>query len=486
MQEHTWPFSIIHHGATAGVTGSCHEFRMGTAGVLIDCGLFQGAEVSGGDTGATAIDFPIDHIEALILTHCHLDHVGRLPHLLAAGYDGPIYCSAATAALLPLLLEDALAIGFTRDRSLINRVVDLVRSRTTPVEYGVWRTPSGTLPQLQFKLEPAGHILGSAYIQLRLGRGKARTDVLFSGDLGAPHTPLLPAPKSPYGSDLLVLESTYGDRLHEGRRQRRDRLKTIIEHCLADRGVVLIPAFSIGRTQELLYELEQIIHQHGDSFAAPSKRWRDLEVVVDSPLAARFTTQYRQLRRHWDLEAKRRVRGGRHPLAFEQVTTIDDHATHLATVEYLRKTGRPTIVVAGSGMCNGGRIVNYLKALLPDPRTDVVFVGYQAEGTPGRIIQRYGPTQGYVELEGRRYTINAGVHTITGYSAHADQRDLLNFIARMRRRPREIRLVHGDDAAKRALGRRIAELFPAIRVTIPSSTRSNQTHVLRQQKNGTG
>ena len=179
--------------------------------------------------------------------------------------------------------------------------------------------------------------------------------------------------------------------------------------------------------------------------------WDDLDILIDSPLAADFTQGYLRLREHWDREAKRRLSAGRHPLAFDQLTTIDSHATHLQTVDYLAKTARPAIVIAASGMCSGGRIVNYLKAMLGDARHDLLFVGYQAAGTPGRIIQKYGPSGGYVELDGKRYDIRAGVHTISGYSAHADQQDLINFIERMRRKPQQVRLVHGDEVAKQTL-----------------------------------
>ncbi|MDD2321000.1 MAG: MBL fold metallo-hydrolase RNA specificity domain-containing protein, partial [Geobacteraceae bacterium] len=185
--------------------------------------------------------------------------------------------------------------------------------------------------------------------------------------------------------------------------------------------------------------------------AACGLPWDELEIIVDSPLASRFTEAYQQLLPFWDAEARGRVRAGRHPLDFEQITTIDSHADHENAVAYLQKTARPCVVIAAGGMCNGGRIVNYLKALLGDPRTDVLLVGYQAAGTPGRDIQLYGPRGGYVVLDGRRYPIRARVHTISGYSAHADQQNLVNFVRRMRSWPGEIRLVHGDEEAKKAL-----------------------------------
>ncbi|GAB6039800.1 MBL fold metallo-hydrolase [Endothiovibrio diazotrophicus] len=464
-------FEILHHGATRGVTGSCHELVVSDdESVLVDCGLFQGDERGdgGGSAAGPEIDFDLRRVRALVVTHCHLDHCGRLPYLLAAGFDGPIYCSEPTALLLPEMLEDALKIGFTRDRRLIERVLELIRSRLRPLPYGRRTSIGKTAAALELTLQPAGHILGSAYLRFRLRDAGGRPwNVLFSGDLGAPYTPLLPAPRVPYGCDQLVLESTYGDRLHEGRKARRERLRSVVERSLRDRGTILIPAFSIGRTQELLYELEQLIHRHRDRRLADGMVWDDLEVVVDSPLAARFTAGYRALAEYWDREAKRRRAAGRHPLAFEQVTVIDDHADHLRTVEYLRRRARPCVVIAGGGMCSGGRIVNYLKALLGDSRTDVLFVGYQAAGTPGRTIQRYGPRHGWVELDGERYDIAAGVHTLSGYSAHADRDDLIRFVRRMRRKPREIRLVHGDDEAKRALAGALRPHCPGAEIVVP-------------------
>jgi metallo-beta-lactamase family protein len=290
---------------------------------------------------------------------------------------------------------------------------------------------------------------------------------VFSGDLGGPHTPLLPTPRPPAGADLLVLESTYGDRLHEARKERRDRLRALVEKCLANGGAILIPAFSIGRTQELLYELEDIIHRDRGRLATRGLPWEQLDIVVDSPLAARFTRAYSRLRLWWDAEAKQTLREGRHPLSFEQMVTVDSHDDHVKVVRHLQETARPAIVIAGSGMCAGGRIVDYLKALLGDPRTDVVFVGYQAEGTPGRAIQEHGPSGGWVELDGERHAIRAAVHTLPGYSAHADQAALTTFVRRMKRKPREVRLVHGSDPAKWALKQALEPVCPGARVWIP-------------------
>jgi metallo-beta-lactamase family protein len=465
-------FQLTHHGAVQGVTGSCHQLTLGDGrSVLIDCGLFQGDDVSPGGArfDQLSIDFDISQLQALILTHVHLDHVGRIPYLLAAGFKGPIICSIPSARLLPLVLEDALKMGLTRDSGLIARFIRQIRGQLHPLPYARWYKPIGGNPSLGVRLRPAGHILGSAYVQLSLQQGAAKRRIIFSGDLGAPYSPLLPAPQSPYSCDLLILESTYGDKKHAGRKDRADHLQQVLERALANRGTLLIPAFSIGRTQELLYELEQLIHRNHGKLAARGLIWDDLEIIVDSPLAARFTQSYRQLRGYWDKEARRRLRQGRHPLNFEQLITIEDHKTHMQTVSYLARTRRPAVVIAASGMCAGGRVVNYLKAMLEDARHDILFVGYQANGTPGRTIQQYGPRGGYVDLDGQRLNIRAGIHTISGYSAHAGQDDLLRFVRRMRRPPAEIRLVHGDEQAKKRLRQLLQGQFPQIAVSIPEN-----------------
>ena len=441
---------LLHHGGAGGVTGSCHRLQIAAdRALLVDCGLFQGQDADPVDAfEQLQVRFPVEDVLALVVTHVHIDHIGRLPYLLAAGWRGPILCSVPSARLLPLVIEDALKIGFTRDRALIERFLGEVESRLNPLPYRSWHTlVDDARHRVRVRLKRAGHILGSAYVEVDVReRESGRSErVLFSGDLGAPYAPLLPAPKPPWGCDTLVLESTYGDREHEDRRQRRGRLKAAIDRALANGGSVVIPAFSIGRTQELLYELETLIH------AAGSRRWRELEIIVDSPLAARFTEVYRELKPWWDAEAQGRLRAGRHPLSFDNLYTVNSHEEHERTLTYLADTGRPAVVIAASGMVSGGRVVNYLKRMLGDSRHCVLFIGYQGSGTPGRDIQRFGPRGGWVELEGERIDIRARVETVSGYSAHADRRNLLDFVRRMRHPPRHIRLVHGEAEAQRAL-----------------------------------
>ena len=484
---------IEHHGAKEGVTGSCHQLRMnaGTS-LLIDCGLFQGNDASipdGPGADRLSIEFPLDTIKALVATHVHIDHVGRIPYLLAAGFDGPILCSEPSAKLLPIVLEDAFKLGFSRDRAKIEQYIQLVEQRIIALPYKQWFTLTDTDELLaRIRLQRAGHILGSAYVEIDLAypqTGESKR-VVFSGDLGAPHAPFLMPPESPERADILVLESTYGDRLHEDRSNRRHRLEAVIEKALQDQGTVIIPAFSIGRTQELLYELEEIIHTKLNDASAPvgasslankspmaipgETNWPELPIILDSPLASRFTEAYRSLKSFWNEEARERIQSGRRPLAFEQLITIDSHGDHQRTVNHLSQTARPAIVIAGGGMCSGGRIVNYLKAMLGDKRHNVLFVGYQAKGTPGHEIQTYGPKGGYVGLDGERIDIRAGITSIGGYSAHADQKGLIEFVTGMQQWPTEIRVVHGEQKAKQALGAQLHASYrlqsrPGVRIT---------------------
>ncbi|HNV90902.1 MAG TPA: MBL fold metallo-hydrolase [Thauera aminoaromatica] len=456
--------TILHHGARDGVTGSCHQlFVEGRNSLLVDCGLFQGAETAPDGRSAAdrlEIDFPLEGVGALVLTHVHIDHCGRLPWLLAAGFKGPILCSEPSARLLPTVLADAFAVGVSRDRALIERYLGKVEARIRALPYGKWhlvyRSPDASC---RIRLQRAGHILGSAYVECELS-GAAWPQplrVVFSGDLGAPHAPLLPAPRPPWRADVLVLETTYGDRVHENRRDRRARLQAVVEHALEDGGTVIVPAFSIGRTQELLYEFEDILHRQRMRPGPHAAAWGGLRIFLDSPLAQRFTALYRELQPFWDAEARARVRAGRQPLSYDQLVAIDSHEDHLANVRRLARSREPAVVIAASGMCAGGRVVNYLREMLGDPRHDVLFVGYQARGTPGHAIQAYGPRGGYVELDGERVDIRAGIHTLSGYSAHADRDDLTRFVTRMRHLPGEVRLVHGEDGVRAEFARHLQE-----------------------------
>ncbi|WP_153555373.1 MBL fold metallo-hydrolase RNA specificity domain-containing protein [Roseimaritima sediminicola] len=435
---------LIHHGAHRGVTGSCHQLKMQNGNsYLVDCGMFQGDDAK--EHPNPEIKFPLKGIAALLLTHVHIDHCGRIPYLLSAGFDKSIYCSHPTAKLLPLVMEDAIRIGFTRNRRMIERFLKTVGKQLRPLDYHRWHAIEGGA---RIRLRPAGHVLGSTVFEVETPDGAT---AVFSGDIGSQNAPLLNAVTSPPKADLLVLESTYGDRLHDNAENRQQQLEDILRHTLKDKGVTIIPAFSLGRTQALLFEMnnifERIEQQSGHSLM------KAVDVIVDSPLASRFTEIYKDLQAYWGEEAQAVLRTDDQPLVFNNLTTVGDHSEHMDTLGYLAEHRLPAVVIAGSGMCTGGRVVNYLKRFLSDPTADVVFVGYQAHGTPGRTIQQQ---RDWVRLDGRKFDIQAKVHQLSGYSAHGDQADLIRFVEGFQSRPQHIRLVHGEYHAKKVLNEELS------------------------------
>ncbi|MFJ4055414.1 MBL fold metallo-hydrolase RNA specificity domain-containing protein [Pseudomonas sp. NPDC089743] len=469
--------TLTHRGGTRGVTGSCHQLHIDpTTSLLVDCGLEQGADAAPGAASA-ALGFDIQGIQALVITHVHLDHVGRIPALLAAGFRGPILCSEPSAKLLPLVLEDAYRLAISSEPAQVARYLELIDGLVVSIPFGQWHCVVNK-PGLscQVRLQRAGHLLGSAYVECDIDVAEQNHRIVFSGDLGPEGNPLLRPLQPPERADLLVLESTYGDRLHPDRSMRQHQLEQVIDRALQDRGTILIPAFSLGRTQELLYEIEAILHRKallGDPAVVPGDdtfAWSQLPIILDSPLAQRITTVYRQLHDYWNDEAKALMSEGRDPLGFNQLVCVDTHARHQQVVNYLKSTGRPAIVIAGNGMCSGGRIVNYLKAMLGDPRHEVMFVGYQARGTPGAAIQRKAGTKGtvQVDLDGVGYEVRAKVATLGGYSGHADQAGLVRFA--MACAARRVVLVHGETRAKQVLAQvlrdRLAEGGNEVSVTV--------------------
>ncbi|MGR5177866.1 MBL fold metallo-hydrolase [Vibrio mediterranei] len=438
--------AVFHHGGKRTVTGSCHELRIGDESILIDCGLHQGSDARQRDV---ALPFDLQRIQGIVLTHAHIDHIGRIPWLMAAGYRGPIYCTPATAYLVPLMLFDALKLQSGLRSAQIETWIELVSQYLRPIAYGTW-VPIKSCRNDYFsyvRLNPAGHILGSAYAEFKLPNHEI---VVFSGDLGPSHTPLLPDPASPQRADYLFLESTYGDKQHESIAQRSERLLTIINRSLKDGGAIIVPAFSVGRTQELLFDIESLLHQQ--------KLTSRLPIIIDSPMAAKVTKAYRHYRKLWAQDAQQKLRGGRKPLNFSQCIVVESHREHCRVVNRLASTGEAAIVVSASGMCQGGRVMDYLQALLPDKRTDILFCGYQAEGTLGRDIQQ---GQDVVWMDGKTIKINASVHSLSGYSAHADQRDLIKFVEGCQTPLKQLHLIHGEDNARQELAARFKVLYPS-------------------------
>jgi len=439
---------IVHHGGYLGVTGSCHQLHLNSSeSILIDCGSFQGADAR--RRPSPEIDFSLDGVAALLLTHVHIDHIGRIPYLIEAGFHKPIYCTPPTAKFLPVMLEDAIRLGITRNKKVVANLLKSITELIHPVSYGKWQSIPGNA---EFRFSTAGHILGAAVIEVK----NKESWVCFSGDLGSRCTPILNPPVSPERADILVMESTYGDRIHEGRENRMQRLETILLDTLENRGVTLIPAFSLGRTQELLYELNQIIEgigkKHGHSALSA------YDIIVDSPLAIKLTDIYEQMEPYWGQEAREILTVDSQPFVFNNLIEIDRGGESAGNIEYLKRSGKPAIIIAGSGMCAGGRIMDYLRAFLHRPNTDVVFVGYQAVGTTGRAIQDCQEGKCSVRIDQKEYPVRAKTHTLSGYSAHADQLDLIQFIQGIPKPPKEIRLVHGEEHAKEALQKKLTEL----------------------------
>ncbi|WP_267926501.1 MBL fold metallo-hydrolase [Desulfolithobacter dissulfuricans] len=439
------PYKLTHLGAKTTVTGSCHLLQINNTSILVDCGLAQGDDHT---LPMSQWPVPPKDIDYLFITHAHLDHCGRLPELIQQGFQGEIITTHATRELLFPMLKDAMALQHEDEESkqhFFTRLDDL----TWGFEYNETFELKN---KLTFRLGRAGHILGSAFV--RLESKEPACSILFSGDLGATNTPLLPDPDPPQPCDHLVLESTYGDRLHEGRHDRIQRLGEILTRALADGGKVFIPVFSLGRTQELLYEIDRLRTDPDLRQQFPLLHSQKIPVVVDSPLGLTLTEIFEQLYPFWDREAQDLRAEGDDPLDFSGLYSARSHRDH----QRLTRMDGPAVIIAGSGMCTGGRIVDHLAAGLEDPKNDVLFVGYQAKNTPGCIIQKYANTpDGYVYLDGERFSIRARVQPLSGYSAHTDQQGLLDWVCSTGHKPEKITLVHGEQHARQALAEKLQQ-----------------------------
>ena len=432
---------ITHLGAEHCVTGSCHLLQVKGLNILIDCGNAQGRDIV-----LSTAEWPImvKDIHYLFLTHSHIDHIGRVPELLLQGFDGEIICTRATKALMLPMLEDAMSFSeLSKDEE------ELVLKRLDECSWDFDYDILYDLKQgVRFKFGHAGHILGSCFI--RFEWSGPDFSIVFSGDLGASYTPILPDPAIPEPCDLLIMESTYGDRCHQKREERVRNLGEILTHALSDGGKVFIPAFSLGRTQELLYEIDRLFSdpEWRQTFPRLKAAKDTLPVVIDSPLGLKITDIYASLSDFWDREAQALFRGGDHPLDFEGLFSAKDSKAHRQVLDM----PGPAVIIASSGMCSGGRIINHLREGLGNAKNDVLFVGYQAYGTPGRdILMYHNEPNGYVRLRGEKVFIKAKIHQLPGYSAHADQEDLFNWVDAIPEKPKQIKLIHGEPDAQQAL-----------------------------------
>jgi len=438
---------VHFHGAAGEVTGSMHLIEAAGRRILIDCGMVQGSPEAEARNFAP---FPFDAagLDAVVLSHAHIDHVGRLPRLVMAGYRGPVYAQAATADLLPIMLMDSASLqegdaeranrkrkpGQPRVMPLYTRAdVHDTLSQVRKLPYG---QRSQLLPGVELALRDAGHILGSCIVELWADGRK----LVFSGDLGMRGTPILREPETVREADLLLLESTYGNRNHRERSDTIRELGEILDAAWRDGGNVLIPAFAVGRTQELLYWFAR----HWDDW--DMARWR---IYLDSPMASKVVQVYDHHHELFDAEA-RAVWGGKpNPFKLPNLRVTESVEDSMA----INRIHGGAIVIAGNGMANGGRILHHMRQCLPRRQTRIVFVGYQAEGTIGR---RLVDGARWVRIHGHDVRVNAHRHTVGGLSAHADQQGLLDWYAGFAPPP-PVALVHGEDLAREALAGEISE-----------------------------
>ncbi|MFO0604621.1 MAG: MBL fold metallo-hydrolase [Polyangiales bacterium] len=414
-------------GASRSVTGAMTRVELGGAALLVDCGLPQGREARGWHLPDGARD-----VGAVLLTHGHNDHIGALPALLDGGWRGPIVATRATLDVARLSLEDALEMNDVPPRD-VRTFLDTFDALKRPAGYDRAAPIAGFEGTASFR--EAGHILGSASVELRAGRAR----VVLSGDLGRPDSPLLRDPNTAWDADapvdLVVMECTYGSRDHaHDHASIEDTLARVVGEAAARGGKVFVPAFAIGRTQTLMWFLDRLV---------TSGRVPPVPVFVDTPMGLAVTDLYRANRALYDKEALARLAAGDDPLDFESLFAVERGADSAR----VRAHQGPAVVIAGSGMISGGRIVKHLVHGLPDPRNTLLFVGYQAEGTTGRRIQQ--ARGGTVRLGGEDVAVRAHVETLSGLSAHADRRELVAWLGHV---PglRRVALHHGDEDAQRA------------------------------------
>jgi metallo-beta-lactamase family protein len=496
-------------GGARTVTGSRHLVDTGRARVLVDCGMFQGGPDES-MRNRVPLGFDPRTLDAVVLTHAHLDHCGLLPLLVHEGFRGPVLCTAATAELVRLVLLDSakLQVEFAkraerrdrrdperatqddlRDERIFDTVLDLaVEGAESPGGADPEDLLRGAPPEVELDfaaplyteddadaalallrtipydaereaaagvhvtLLDAGHILGSAIVRMRIARpgGGRDTVVVFSGDLGRPHTPILRDPTPVSEADFVLCESTYGGREHEPAEQAVGTLASVVRETADRKGVLLIPSFAIGRTQEIVWELDRLL---------TAGRIPSLPLYLDSPMASSASDVYRAHPEAYDEETARLLREHESPLDYP-----GQHVTrNVQESERIARAAPPYIVVASNGMLTGGRSVGHAERLLPDPSATVLFVGYQGEGTLGGHLVRGGDT---ARINGRQLQVRATIRSLDGFSAHADEPELLDWLGNFIRGrrpgdpgvPKRVFLVHGDPPAQEALTPRVADL----------------------------
>jgi len=447
---------IQFHGAAQTVTGSRHLISVNGSRILLECGLFQGKRRKSFERNRN-LPFDAASVDALILSHAHIDHSGNIPNMVRSGFSGSIYCTFATRDLCSAMLRDSAYIQ-EHDVAYVNKKrarkglppvepiythADAVASLEHFVSVGYGR-PVIVAPGVRCTFLDAGHILGSAIILLEIEEGQRRTRLLFSGDLGRTRMPILRDPTPAPPADVLIIESTYGNRLHPPHEEAEEQLRDLIGETCSRGGKVVIPAFSVGRTQEIVYSLHRLASAH---------QLPDVPIFVDSPLAVNATAIFRLHPECYDEELRTFIAQDRHPdpFGFDRLRYI----RNVGDSKALNDLDGPAVIISASGMCEAGRVQHHLKHNVGDPRSAVLIVSWQAPHTLGRRLVERRET---VKIFGQEYRVRARVETINGYSAHADRNGLLGWAEPIVRDLRHVFVVHGDPEPAAALADGLRQL----------------------------
>ena len=466
---------ITFLGATKTVTGS--NFLVEGAGkrFLVDCGLHQG-KMEEELLNDKPFEYDVNSIDFMLLTHAHIDHAGRIPKLYKDGYRNPVYATKATVDLCEIMLPDSGHIQETeneirnkkRKRAGQKVLLEPLYTAQDAIDcMEIFKRVNydeivDVAPDIQVRFNDAGHMLGSSIIEIWITEDGKQQKIVFSGDLGNNDIPLLASPTMIDSTDYLIMESTYGNRLHLRNDDKAELFLNIVSETINNGGTVVIPSFAVGRTQEILYELNKIKDQHKDDpeFQKKYQTLMSIPVYVDSPLAVSATEVFRKNMDLFDDEIKEFISRGDNPLEFPGLhftRSVDESKA-------LNESNEPCIIISASGMCDVGRIKHHLKHNIWNPLSTILFVGYQAPGTLGRRIVDREPK---VKLLGEEFAVKARIEYIEGFSGHADQTGLLSFVGSFRERiPKHIFLVHGEEDSQETLKEKIIE-ETGIGVSIP-------------------
>jgi len=425
-------------GGARTVTGSNFMLESNNTKILIDCGLFQGCETCD-KKNREPFEYDPTGVDALFVTHSHIDHIGRIPKLVKDGFNGVIYSTIPAHDIAELMFKDSLkvfGIG-TGERKL----PPLYAKKDVEKTMSLWKTlPYGEevviKNDFKVKLSNSGHVLGSAMIEVVYNEKK----IVFTGDMGT-SDPILRDTEIISDADYLVMESVYGDREHEPTEERKDKLEEIIKETIAKNGVLMIPAFSLERTQQLLFDLNDLVE---------NSKIPVISIFLDSPLAIKITEIYKKHSSYFNKKAKAIIKSGDDIFKFANLRptlTAQESITINSSIN-------PKIIIAGSGMSTGGRIVYHEKRYLPDPNNTLLMVGYQAAGTPGREIQEGAKT---VVISREKVKVNARIETIGSYSAHMDSEDLLNFVRNSKDTLKKVFVVMGEPSSSLYLTQKIRD-----------------------------